>query len=274
MMYKLRVRAGTDTKLDNLKVIKVNDEENPIQLESPHFTGQLVVRIRDYDGLTPDGSKPIKTSLYFEGNKDQYSIQIQGRFKQQWNADEVVFGNTFDKKLNLPYGAGVALKVAKWIDPGLDADIHSDQPWAFSPLLVTMNTVNIKPAHEELELSKELVQHIEEDTSSLLEQNLSPNERRDYLSKLENRINLPIRTDAIYQFDFFNPYINFNTHSLLLPGFELNVMKYYDGQPLRYVAQTRDGKTIFFVVVFELVPEEELQNEEQTEAEIVDNDID
>ncbi|ORX89135.1 DUF1769-domain-containing protein [Basidiobolus meristosporus CBS 931.73] len=273
-MYILRVRAGTNTEVQNLPVIKVNDENNPVILDSPYFTGRLIVRIRDYEGVTPDGSKPLKNSPYFEGNKDQYSIQVQGRFKQEWNADDVVFGNSFDNKLNLPYGAGVALKIAKWIDPGLEADIYSEQPWAFSPLLVTMNVVNVKPAHQDIQLSEGLIQRIQEDTSSLLEKQLTSAERRDYLSKAENRKAVKLRTDMLYQFDFFNPYINFNSHSLVLPGFELDVMKYYDGQPLKYVAQSRDGKTIFFVVVFELVSQEELESERQAETDIVDNDID
>jgi hypothetical protein len=38
-----------------------------------------------------------------------------------------------------------------------------------------------------------------------------------------------------YGVDFFNPYIDFNEFSLRLPGFTLPIMKYWDGQGLRYV---------------------------------------
>jgi len=33
-----------------------------------------------------------------------------GRFLQANTADDIMFGNTFDKRLKLPWGAGVALK--------------------------------------------------------------------------------------------------------------------------------------------------------------------
>lgn len=35
---------------------------------------------------------------------------ITGRFKKPYDADSVLFGNTFDRPLNLPWGSGAALK--------------------------------------------------------------------------------------------------------------------------------------------------------------------
>jgi hypothetical protein len=39
-----------------------------------------------------------------------------------------------------------------------------------------------------------------------------------------------------YGVDFFNPYIDFNEFALRLPGFNMPIMRYWDGQGLRYVS--------------------------------------
>jgi hypothetical protein len=73
------------------------------------------------------------------------SIQLQGRFLKPANADEVVFGNVFSKPIrdHLPYGTSAALKVVRYIDPSLEQDVYADEPWAWSPLIATMNVVKV-----------------------------------------------------------------------------------------------------------------------------------
>lgn len=44
---------------------------------------------------------------------------------------------------NLPYGTSIALKAASFIDPNLTHDLYADKPWAFSPLLATMNKAHV-----------------------------------------------------------------------------------------------------------------------------------
>jgi hypothetical protein len=38
-----------------------------------------------------------------------------GRFLQHYSADEILFGNTFDKPLKLPWGSGAALKFMQYV---------------------------------------------------------------------------------------------------------------------------------------------------------------
>lgn len=63
----------------------------------------------------------------------------KGRFLKPQTADDVLFGNVFDKSLNLPWGSGGALKLMKYIDPTLEHELNSStRPWALSPLISTM----------------------------------------------------------------------------------------------------------------------------------------
>jgi hypothetical protein len=76
---KLRVRIGPS--LSSLVPYNVNDDSNPHFIDSPYFTGNIAVRVKNFNGITPDGQEPIPDSAYFGARKRLFSIQVQGRFK-------------------------------------------------------------------------------------------------------------------------------------------------------------------------------------------------
>ncbi|TPX72720.1 hypothetical protein SpCBS45565_g00384 [Spizellomyces sp. 'palustris'] len=144
--YALRVRAGPSYDPTSHVTVSVNDEANPIIIDSEHFTGYILVRMANYIGLAADNSStPISNpqSHYFHGRNRRYSIMIQGRFKKKWNGDDILFGVDFDTKVRTPTGVSLALKIAKWLDPALDASLSGDKPWIFSPLLSAMNSLAV-----------------------------------------------------------------------------------------------------------------------------------
>ncbi|KAJ3404071.1 hypothetical protein HDV05_007365 [Chytridiales sp. JEL 0842] len=145
---KLQVRIGPS--LDSLTPYKVNDDSNPHFIDSPYFTGNICIRVKNFNGVTPDGSDPIKDSNYFGERKRLFSIQVQGRFKHEHTADDVLFGAEFVNKINPPTGAWLAVKFANMIDPALLTDLYSDKPWLYSPMLCAMNIVNVVKADHPL----------------------------------------------------------------------------------------------------------------------------
>jgi Protein of unknown function (DUF1769) len=76
---RLRVRVGPS--LDTLETCDVNNEQNPHFIDSPHFTGNILVRIKDFKGVTPHGGAPKRSDAYFGDKKRNFSVQVQGRFK-------------------------------------------------------------------------------------------------------------------------------------------------------------------------------------------------
>ncbi|RIA98675.1 hypothetical protein C1645_812355 [Glomus cerebriforme] len=263
---KLQISIGTSYDPITHSILLPNDDSHPYFINTPHFTGRICVRIKDFKGITPADTRRIESSSYFEGNKDKYSIQVQGRFKgNNWTADDIIFGNDFDKKLNLPFGSSVGLKVLQYIDPGLQADIYSDKPWAYSPLVYTMNRINL---YEEPDIKDDdwlplwpssYGERIEENV-------ICPHEdvafndvskRKKHFGEEKNRKKFHIKDNQIWNFDFFNPYMDFNDITVMLPGFKLGILQFWDGQPVRYVCKTRDCSVVFFVIVFQLVTKEE-----------------
>jgi hypothetical protein len=77
---RLRVRIGPTAQ--TLTVAHVNNDSAPHFVDSPHFMGHVVVRVKNFDGVTPDNSPPVKDSAYFGTRRRLFSIQVSGRFKQ------------------------------------------------------------------------------------------------------------------------------------------------------------------------------------------------
>jgi len=136
-MRHLRVLAGpTPTSLVPISHI-VNTEKSH-SISSDYFEGNVVVNVKGF--TDPNGR--ILDSEYFHRQDRMditWSIQVQGRFLQHHTADDILFGNIFEKPLNLPWGSGVVLKFMSFVDPTLEHDLGSQtKPWALSPLISTM----------------------------------------------------------------------------------------------------------------------------------------
>ncbi|KAJ3312871.1 hypothetical protein HDU76_002786 [Blyttiomyces sp. JEL0837] len=140
----LRVRIGPS--LSNLTVYNVNEDSNPQFIDSPYFTGNVAVRVKNFRGVVPEGKEAIADTPYFGTRKRLFSVQVQGRFKHEHTAEDVVFGAEFEHKVNPPTGAWLAIKFANLIDPALITDMYADRPWLYSPMLCSMNIVNVVKA--------------------------------------------------------------------------------------------------------------------------------
>ncbi|KAF9924168.1 hypothetical protein FBU30_005810 [Linnemannia zychae] len=140
-MVKLRVSVG-GTYTD-LAIVNCNDELQPIEFDAPNFKGRAVVRIKDFVGITNDRSEPIFNSDYFKGRNRRFSFQIEGRFKQEWDGQQVYFGTDFDKSVELPDGFEMMLKICRYIDPVVQTSLSKDgKPWILSPLVSSINTMS------------------------------------------------------------------------------------------------------------------------------------
>ena len=173
MPRRLRVLAGPTP--DNL--VPITDIVNTglaYSITSEHFEGRISIYVKNF--IDPKGRR--LTSEYFEREDRKgitWSIQVQGmcwghtvhlfpdvfdtvgRFLQSHSADDILFGNIFEKRLKLPWGSGAALKFMQcvhfsskplnlndihqtnsFIDPTLEHNLISNKPWALSPLIATM----------------------------------------------------------------------------------------------------------------------------------------
>ena len=153
----------------------------------------------------------------------------------------------------------------------LETDLYSNRPWAYSPLLATMNVVHITSDPPASQPSYSKLRRLNEDTfltpiHGTSTQPTGPitssSSRRKWLSSYYSRKSTRFPTTYIAG-DFSNSFVDFNSFTVILPyvGLKLDVLKYWikgnKRQPLRYVCRLRpkegEDEVVFFVVLFELV---------------------
>ena len=97
----------------------------------------------------------------------------------------------------------------------MEADIYSDKPWAYSPLAYTMNKLNI---HEVPDIKDDELppwpsshgEHIKENVVCEDAEFNNDSERKKYFEKKDHRKKFQIKDKQIWNFDFFNSYVDFN----------------------------------------------------------------
>ncbi|KAK5657442.1 hypothetical protein OQA88_3014 [Cercophora sp. LCS_1] len=289
--YILRVTAGPSYSLNAHTEIPVNAAE-PTSISHPQMSISLNVRIRNYRGL-PHNSPAH--SPYFDhplhaSSGDQYSIAL--RFTPHdpssdsrpsssssssnstldsktkgISAHDLQFGNDFDHPIRdrLPPGFNTALNIVKWwIDPGLEGDAYADEPYLYGPALSSFNAVHIGSG--ETNGSGLWFEEGGDDEGTKIREELGvPSDakgRQKWALRNENKDKWMWEFGRTYGVDFYNPYVDFNEFALRLPGFQVGIMRYWDGQGLRhevkrshglrYVLRNRSTGEVYLVVLFTL----------------------
>ncbi|KAI0642780.1 DUF1769-domain-containing protein [Trametes meyenii] len=246
-MPHLRVLAGPNEH--TLVPLRVNSGV-PVQISSDAFEGQVAVFIK---GLA-DAEGGREDSDYFRKRSGvTWSIQVQGRFLREYSADELLFGNVFERPFKLPWGFGAALKFMNFIDPTLEHDLASrSKPWALSPLVATMPYFRqqrgspappFPPAEPISDDATQLRTTVPPAAApALAKLKASPAKRRSYFANALRRQEVVFGPEDVVTTDFCYDFLQFS-HSgiaLRLPGgITIDVMKYWDGQPVRFVCCER-----------------------------------
>lgn len=132
-------------------IVPINYDSQPVIINNEHFTGYAAFRCNNFDGhmpIDPATGKPMErfsSTDYFNGHRRTFSLQISGRFRKEWSADDVMFGTFFEKPIRLPPGYQIAIKIAKKIDASMDGDLGCDTPYMCSPLICAMNVMRADP---------------------------------------------------------------------------------------------------------------------------------
>jgi hypothetical protein len=132
------------------------------------------------------------------------------------------------------------------IDPGLEGDPYADKPYLYSPLLATIARLNIGGKASKKESKEGGVQwDIEEPDDEPIEEGAEGDgeevrEEKGVPETTAERKKWGLRQDIkdswiweegrAYSGDFFNPYLDFNSFSLKLPGFSLPVVGHLGGE--------------------------------------------
>ncbi|WVW84290.1 hypothetical protein I302_106321 [Kwoniella bestiolae CBS 10118] len=260
MTPKLRVLISSDNAYPPTTPCPVNSLK-PTRIDTEGFSGDIWVFIRGYNGELKGG----EGEGYFgvRGREAMsYGIVVRGKYKTPFNADNLVFGNVFEKPIrdNLPWGTSIATKFMYFVDPTVEADIYADKPWALSPALATMAHLSLVSNPEEKGKEGQGKPYIDERSLGWLEENVDGDEaddippytdndekshislRRKWLTKASNRRAVQVDESTEVGMEFCNGLLDFNTLSATLPKpftLQIPLLKYWDGQPVTYICQDK-----------------------------------
>ncbi|KAM0360684.1 hypothetical protein ACHAO7_004212 [Fusarium culmorum] len=268
--YILRITAGPHYDPSQQVEVPVNVAK-PTTIKSDRADIELNVRINDYKGLPRNSPS---TSPYFSTephayNRDQYSISFRFTPKKPSSGDtddapgikatDLQFGNDFDHPIRdrLPPGFNTAMGIVRWwIDPGLDGDAYADKPYLYGPALSSFNTIHVGEGDfDEEKGGLWFEEGGDEDGLEAREEvgaPLTSKARMKWALRTDSKEKWVFEYGQTYGFDFFNPYLNFSDLALNLPGFQLPIMKYWDGQGLRYVLRNKETEEPYLVILFSL----------------------
>lgn len=82
-----RIICKAGPNLSSLKPLTVNGDA--LSISTDHFEGAVAVRIQDYSGPSGQQNKSTPESE-FSQQGDTWSVQLEGRFKEEVEVDEVV----------------------------------------------------------------------------------------------------------------------------------------------------------------------------------------
>ncbi|KAG9319539.1 hypothetical protein KVV02_000090 [Mortierella alpina] len=159
--YRLKILAGPGSDPKLLRPLNVNDDSEPMIIDTDEFHGYVTFRIKDLDkahgyteGQLEDGIKPVPNSKWFDlsaagtksKNRNNNCLRFGGRFKREWPGDQIIFVAEFDRRIErLPPCTSAGIKILRLLDPAVEIDLCCDKPYIRSPLMVAMNLIHASP---------------------------------------------------------------------------------------------------------------------------------
>ncbi len=121
-----------------------------------------------------------------------------------------------------------------WVDPGLEGDAYADMPHLYGPALSSFNAVHVgSGVHDEARGGLWFDEGGDEDWRAAVGAPATAKARMKWALRADAKEKWVWEYGRMYGVDFFNGYLDFSEFALRLPGYNLPIMKYWDGQSLR-----------------------------------------
>ncbi|KAA8913751.1 hypothetical protein FN846DRAFT_58689 [Sphaerosporella brunnea] len=264
MPYKLHILAGPNTS--TLKPTTANPPaSDPPTRISPTTSIRIHIRSRRTSATGSGGGGGSSGSSYFSAPAHAstlFSITYTFAPAHDIGGDELVLANTFARPIRaqLPYffpAAWAALR--RFVDPAIDGDCYADAPEVFGPVLASVNFLDCEPEEEEEGGQPAAAAAVVVHENCPKDVPKPAEARRRWFLDPERRKNWRWRRGHVYRWDFCNALMDFNDFSVRIPGlgFKIEVFKYWDGQPLRFVLKNKRTGEEYGVVQLELREEED-----------------
>jgi Protein of unknown function (DUF1769) len=221
-----------------------------VEFESSLFVGRMILRLKNItQSDNPEGDR-----AYFDGRKRVTQFVVQGQFKQALNMGDVYDGNQYEKPFdNVPKIAESIMKKAMArIAPGMIMDLTSARPRVLVIQASSAQTMSINVPGDEPDItSRDLMENTtllngSDDGKTDFLTFASAAARKKYFSKPKNASKHAYDPNLVYTFEGYQDIIDLGTYQIHLPmGFNVDLAKSMNGQPLSQSAMTKHGQFLF-----------------------------
>jgi len=216
----------------------------PFSFSSELFEGTCLIRLKGSDSDDPEGD-----DAYFAGRKRIFQSVVQGRFKEEVPASEVLSGHEFARPLkNLPHPflLKTATNFISKVSPGANVVVHTDRPHVEAPLGGTSQVVRGDEPGNEPNIA---CRTIAEDCSVLggifEKGNVSASRRKRLLSNPAKCEGYAFDTETVFTFEFYQNLFDAQTYSLDLGFAKIGCSNVLNGQPIQWLGKMKDGRYLW-----------------------------
>lgn len=216
----------------------------PFDFSSDLFEGTCLIRLKGSKSDDPDGD-----AKYFSGRKRIFQSIIQGRFKEEVKAGDVMTGHEFCKPLkNLPHASilRTATSFIAKVSPGANIAGNTNRPYMEAPLCGSSHVVRGDEPGNEPNIT---CSNIQENCSVLggafSGGSVSASCRKRLFSNPDKCRSYWFDTDTIYTFEFYQNLFDASTYSLDLGFAKIGCSRVLNGQPIQWLGKLRDGRYLW-----------------------------
>jgi len=219
----------------------------PFEFESDLFKGRLLFRVRDLK--TSEDRK--NDDLYFDGRSHHNQFIIQGQFKKEIKAKNVVYGGEFKKRLKRAPPAWfekLMSGVFSRINSGIEFRLSSNKPSALVNLPGSVQVVRADRPGDEPDISsfhlKENNSAFGNDYSGSSGKNNFPVDsktRKKFFSNPKESKDVVFDTSTVYTFEHYDDIMDYKNYIMDLGVYKFDMTKILDSEPFQIMAKDTEG---------------------------------
>jgi len=217
----------------------------PFEFESELFKGKLLFRVRDLE-TSEDKQTDI---LYFGKKKSHNQFIIQGRFKKEIKAKNVVYGGEFKKPLKKSPPAWfekVMSGIFSTINAGIQFRLSANTPSALVSLPGSVQVIRADPPGQEPDINSF---NIEENNSAfeLSARGRNPifpvdsKGRKKFFSNTKKSEDIVFDTETVYTFEHYDEIMDYKNYVMDLGVYKFDMTKVLDAEPFQIMAKDLEG---------------------------------
>lgn len=229
--------------------------ETCASFESELFVGKIVCRFKGVGCPANPGAVKTKED-FFRRKRCTFQVLVQGRFKEEVSADQILTGGEFskpftDKPPTYLVSAGCAFFAH--LTPGLELDLLCDEPYYVATLGGTVTTLRADAPEDAPDPTSDVSEsnaRMGGEFAAAGAAGASVSRRCRVLGNPKTASAYVYNTEDVYTFDYFQSVLLFDSYSLDIGIVKLKLDRHVNGQPLGIMAKHADGRYVYNFEIF------------------------